>query len=359
MTPATVPAPAENSPIHLANPNRPVGGHAHNPPHRLSGTLAVITAVMILLAGCIPNNQLSQPSIPLPAPLKSTPLPATLLPDQPAPQETTVSVATATLIPLDTLIDLVLDEAGGHWNVLIQTLDGEILYSRHPDERVLVASLIKLPVAVLFLKSLERQHIPDADLRTYLAQHKVGDLSYADLLRSMLVYSDEPSTDTLIEAITANGLNSSMALQNWGLDIDIYNRVASPADINLLWQEFYNGHLLSPAGTDILLELLSTVTDNDAVRLGHICPQFPSGCTFYNKRGTITDETLVVADSAMVTLEIGAGLQAFIITLVGSQGTAVANSGAQAPEQPTDYYRLDSAIARVGDILSAYLLVWQ
>jgi len=242
----------------------------------------------------------------------------------------------------------VLDATGGHWNVLIQKLDGEVLYSRNPDERVLVASVIKVPVAVLYLKSLERLNIPDSDLQTWLIKNKIGNLSNADLLRSMLVYSDEPSTDTIIEAIDSDGLNIGMAMQSWGVDINIYNRVATVADINRIWQGLYNNELISPAGSDFLLKLLSTITDNDVVRLGDICTQAVTECTFYNKRGTITDETLVVADSALIKLSTNADPQVYILTLVGSQ------SDPNLTKPPTDYYMLDAAIAQVGSIFAGY-----
>jgi hypothetical protein len=136
-----------------------------------------------------------------------------------------------------------------------------------------------------------------------------------------------------------------MAMQSWGVDINIYNRVATVADINRIWQGLYNNELISPAGSDFLLTLLSTITDNDVVRLGDICAQAVTECTFYNKRGTITDETLVVADSALIKLSTNADPQVYILTLVGSQD----------PENSTNYYQLDAAIAQVGSIFADYI----
>ena len=160
----------------------------------------------------------------------------------------------------------------------------------------------------------------------------------------MLVYSDEDFAEILIEAINGDGLYTSMALQEWGLEISIYSRVASAADIVRLWQGLYMGEYISAEGRSLLLDLLSEVTDNDATRLGTICAEFSSDCTFYNKRGTITSEILVVADSALITMQTDVGEQAYLITLIGSRGRG-----------PTNYYQLNDAIAEVGQIFADYL----
>ena len=343
----------------------PPHGRSRVPPHSRFNLLMTIIAIFTFSAGCVPIT----PSPPI-ASQTSDPVENTLLPSLQVAQPTSVQVTatprpslTPTPFPLESLIDQALQNAGGHWNVIIQQVNGEILYSRNPDERILVASVIKLPVALLFLKSLERQNIPAGGLLTYLVLNGIDDISYADLLHGMLVYSDEDFTETLIEAIRANGLNPYMAVQEWDLEIDIYNRVSSTTDIARLWQGLYLGDYISAEGRSLLLELLSEVTDNDAIRLGVICAMDPAGCTFYNKRGTITAETLVVADSALITLQTDTGEQAYLITLFGSQGdqasegssATIANPGARASEPPTDYYRLNDAIAEVGQIFADYL----
>ena len=128
------------------------------------------------------------------------------------------------------------------------------------------------------------------------------------------------------------------------MDINIYNRVASTREIARIWQGLYLGEYITAEGRSLLLDLLSEVTDNDTTRLGVICAEFSSGCKFYNKRGTVTDEILVVADSALVTLQTDAGQQAYILAVFGSQG-----------DSPTDYYRLNDAIAEIGLVFADYL----
>lgn len=323
----------------------PKPGQTQIPPGWLN-LLVTITAASIILAGCAPIDKPVPTASQLSNPAQNTLVPS-LQVTQPTSDQATTSPQpspTQTPFPFNSLIDQVLQNAGGHWNIVIKQVNGELLYSRDPDENISVASIIKLPVAILFLKSLEPLDIPSGGLITYLASNGVGEFSYAELLHGMLVYSDEDFTDILIEAIRADGLNTSLALQEWGMDINIYNRVTSAGDITRIWQGLYLGEYISAEGRSLLLDLLSEVTENDATRLGFICAEFSSGCTIYNKRGTITDEILVVADSALITVQTDAGQQAYIISIFGSQG-----------DPPTDYYRLNDAIAEIGLIFADYL----
>lgn len=238
-------------------------------------------------------------------------------------------------------IDLALAEAGGDWKILIKELEGPEIYARRSLDRVHVASVIKLTIAVLFLKSVEDLGI--TDLRTFL-KTGTADRSYQQLLRAMLVDSEEDAAAVLEGEISANRLHVPNTLAAWGLPgIDLRARRATVQELVRLAELLYLGRLLPPEGTQILLELLETYTPNDDTRLGILRQRLPPGYHFYNKRGTITDGLMVVGDLAIVSLPTPAGDRVFTLGIFAYQS-----------QQPTTYERLDAAMPKVAQAFWEY-----
>ncbi len=234
-------------------------------------------------------------------------------------------------------IDQVLAEAGGEWKISIKEIDGAELYSRRSLDRVHVASVIKLPIAILFFKSLEADGL--TDIAKELEKGTAG-RSYQQLLRAMLVDSEEDATDILLNEIRLNHVDVQKTLAGWGLGgIDLDLRRSTVYTLVQMAEKLYLGKLLGKEANEMLLTLLETYTPNDDLRLGVIRKLLPAGYHFYNKRGTITQGLLVVADLAFLTLPTPGGDRAYCLGVFGYQGL-----------QATTYEKLDAAIARIARV---------
>lgn len=231
-------------------------------------------------------------------------------------------------------IDQVLAEAGGDWKILIQEIGGQAVYSRRSLDRVHVASVIKLPIAVLFFKSLE--NLGETDLQAVLQTGTAG-RTYEQLLQAMLVHSEEYAADVLLYQLQVNQLNVPRTLEAWGLNgIDLKFRRSTVQELVRMAEKLYLGELLGNEATRILLEMLEAYTPNDDTRLGAIRELLPAGYHFYNKRGTITDGIMVVGDLAIITFPGLTGDRVYALGMFGYQST-----------QPTTYERLHTAVAQV------------
>jgi beta-lactamase class A len=223
-------------------------------------------------------------------------------------------------------LDSIFKDAGGEWHSLILDLEtGRRVYDLHSTDLVHVASVIKVPVAMLLFASLEQQGVPPAELSAYLAAHGDGYL-LSQLLRDMLVISDELATIDLLDYIRQSGLDINATLSQWGAaDVNVFNRTAPLEEIAALFAGLYNGDLLSPEARRIILDLMAEHTPNDDTRLGVLMSLLPTGGEFYNKRGTITVERLVLGDAAIVAWPSGSGEHAYVMVLFGYPGMDATN----------------------------------
>lgn len=231
-------------------------------------------------------------------------------------------------------LDAIFGDAGGKWHSLILDLEtGRRVYDRHSADAVHVASVIKVPVAMLLFASLDQQGVPPAELSAYLESH--GNrylLSY--LLRDMLVDSDEKATTELLDYIRQSGLDINAILANWGAPhVDVFNRAAPLEEIAHLMAGLYQGDFISSQARQIILGWMAEHTPSDDTRLGVLLSLLPEGAEFYNKRGTITDERLVVGDAAIAVWPSENGRRAYAIVIFGYPG-----------ETPTNDLKLVAAI---------------
>ena len=67
--------------------------------------------------------------------------------------------------PIDEQIDQIIAQSGGRWHIIIKEVDGNILYSRLPDQRINIASVVKVPFALLFFEALKENGIPEGELQ--------------------------------------------------------------------------------------------------------------------------------------------------------------------------------------------------
>lgn len=243
----------------------------------------------------------------------------------PSPTSASTLIATPTVSPTDIRsalqeqVDAILVKYPGDWHILVKRLDGESLYARQTSQSIDVASVIKIPLALLFFKSLEPQHL--SSLKTYLAEKGADERTFAQLMHAMIVDSEEDATFTLLKTVTNSGLNVSATLKDWGApNTNIYWRKSTVSDMATLTEGLYDGKLATPEARDILLGYMAEYTDEDDTRTGVIRTQLPCGGHDYNKRGTVIDEYLVVADLAIIDFPTPGGQQAYLIALFAYPG---------------------------------------
>ena len=127
-------------------------------------------------------------------------------------------------------LDSIFDAAGGEWHSIILDLEaGRVVYDRLSADTVHVASVIKVPIAMLLFASLEAKGIPADELPAYLEAHGNGFL-LSQALHDMLVVSDEAATSNLLDYIRQSGLNIPTTLSDWDSpNVNVFNR-AAPLD---------------------------------------------------------------------------------------------------------------------------------
>lgn len=233
-------------------------------------------------------------------------------------------------------VDAILAEAGGVWRVYIKEVNGPVVYARHERLTLHTASVIKVPIAMLFFKSLEQQDI--TDYPTALKKGADG-RSYEQLLRAMLVNSEETATATMEQVLLDFRLDTLGVLQSWGAGHTyIAIRTSRAQEIGLLLEGLYGGQFITRQARQIILDHLAFYTPGDDTRLGVIRSFMPAGGAFYGKRGTLTAGLLVVADAAIVKLSTSQGDKTYVLAAFGYQG-----------EERTTYNQLDHALGQIAE----------
>jgi beta-lactamase class A len=214
----------------------------------------------------------------------------------------------------------ILPDYGGDWNILVRAVHADgtrDMVAINANRKDHVASLIKLPIAMLFFKTLEARGIPPEAYETYLSERGI-ERTYMQLLTAMLVESEEAATGIMMEIIADSMIDVPAILEAWGApDTDIRTRHSTPRDIATLYEELYYGNAIAHEGREVILRLLSTYTENDDTRLGVLRPYLREGSAYYNKRGTVTQERLIVADSALIAFDSN---EVYVIVIVAYAG---------------------------------------
>lgn len=235
-------------------------------------------------------------------------------------------------------LDALMVQANGEWFGEIKEIDGRLLYQFNPYEPFHPASTIKVPIALAFFHWLEGEAI--SDWRSYIAEHGVGGRTFAQLLEAMLVDSEELATETLTDFLEKAYLEETWIA--WGLKATTVDpRHSSAVDLVACFENLYSGNWVSAESRTYLLNLLSTYTPNDDVRLGKLKPNLPANSVIYNKRGSLVDWPRVVGDSGIVQLP---GQTGYSFTL---HGIGKKEAGYEELEAT-----LDQAIAIFGDYLA-------
>jgi hypothetical protein len=137
----------------------------------------------------------------------------------------------------------------------------------------------------------------------------------------MLVNSEEDATFSLLTFITNSRLDVNRTLRDWGAaHTDIYLRKSTVEDMAALVDGLYAHDLVPPEAREVILTYMAEYTEADDTRIGVIRAKLSCGGNFYNKRGTITVEYLVVADMAILEFPTPTGEPAYMIALFAYPG---------------------------------------
>ena len=307
-------------------------------------------ALLLLLTACLPGGtspaETHQPAPPPPtstpeisltpiftpsateaAKPEASPVPSAT----PAPRHPTPSPSSDPA-DLAARIEQITTQSGGRWHIVIQPAGGEPLYTRDPQRRITIASVVKVPLAMLFFAALEQTGISDTELPAYLQSTGAGGRTFDQLLRAMLVRSEEKAT-AILEAYTRERLNVPAQQRAWGWEyLDLEARRYTAAGVAEIFEQLYRGEHISPAARALILGYLSAYTPSDDTRIGVLRGQLPPGGQIYNKRGSLLTP-YVVADAAI--LENPSGTD-YIIVIFAYNG-----------EPKTTYERLDAAVAEI------------
>jgi hypothetical protein len=214
-------------------------------------------------------------------------------------------------------LDTVMDNRGGDWYVAVKNLNGETLYQRQAAVPVDVGSMIKLPVAMLFFKSLELEGIAPYEYSEYLVEEGPN-LSYQQLLRALFNKSDLSAAQALISETRLAGLNVEDELRNWGLkNANLDLRKLSAQDMVILYEGLYSGRLVDPFAREYILSLMEDAASNKDTRLGILQKSNPSSLDFYNHRGSTLDTIIAMGDSALVSVPVVDGEDTYVVVMYG------------------------------------------
>lgn len=199
-----------------------------------------------------------------------------------------------------------LSNSGGEWHAIIRDISGvgdKKVFAMDEKTMIHPASVIKIPIAMLFFAWADGQ---SEGLKKVLASGTEG-RSFEQLLRAMIVKSEEPATETLRKFLEKNLSGGSQKyLADWKVgDINLSPRQTSVLAMTDLFEYLYRGKFISEQAKEKILAWMGEYTGTeDDKRLGAIKNKMklPRGwrVNFFNKRGSIAQPITVVADAAII-----------------------------------------------------------
>lgn len=243
-------------------------------------------------------------------------------------------------------IDAVIEATGGKWNILIETFKGDEIYTRRPDEKIHPASTIKLAIAMATFEYLEQYG--EGPLKERLQRGPSynimeNDRSFEQLLRSMLVLSEEDAADILYENIHESPLNEYKLLEEWGLSATAFEpRKSTAREMNMLYRGLYSGTFVNAEERQLILDWLAEYSANDDLRLGRMNELSLQKIFLYDKRGSLVSPLLIVADSGIAIIEENV----YLLEFYAYHDAA----------HPATYEELEAALGDLATIVGAYLL---
>lgn len=243
-------------------------------------------------------------------------------------------------------VNTLIDRSGGNWRVLVREIGNRDIYSRHADRPAQIVSIIHVPIAMLFFKSLESIGIPPEEYREYIVKYGHNGRTYDQLLRAALQYSEREAAHSLLQISEYNGLRVGKVLADWGLASTLLStQRATPRDIARWYEMLYTDAVLPLEANQLILEYLAEYPTNKATRLESLRGLLPEGAQFFYKRGSVLQNALILGDSALVTWESKGEKRAYVLVVIAYD----------SPLNPTTYERLEAAFADFAGLFWEYI----
>jgi hypothetical protein len=129
--------------------------------------------------------------------------------EEPLPKENSAASA-----QLGVEIDELLSDQGGHWNVVIKKVEGDLVYHRGAEEALYHTWAVKITTGLLFFHILDQQDVDNYE--AYIRDNGVQGQTFQHLLEAMLVDGDPTATHSLATWVDGQ-LDAESVLQDWGL----------------------------------------------------------------------------------------------------------------------------------------------
>jgi hypothetical protein len=107
-----------------------------------------------------------------------------------------------------------LSDQGGHWNVAIQKVGGDLVYHRGAEEILSAPWAIEITTALLFFHVLDQQGVDD--YAVYIENNGVHGQTFRHLIEAMLVDGDPTATRSLTSWVDGQ-LDAKSVLRDWGI----------------------------------------------------------------------------------------------------------------------------------------------
>lgn len=184
------------------------------------------------------------------------------------------------IIPRQKIFEI-LSGLEGKVALYVEDLEVDELFTVCPDEVHAACSLVKVPILALLLKDAEEGRINLDEKIRIAAEKKVGgtglishldphlDLSWKDIMKLMIIVSDNTATNAIIEILGLEKINSffksigldATKLQRKMMDFDSIkagkNNYTSAADMGKLLKNAASGTLVNPKISETVLEIMS------------------------------------------------------------------------------------------------------
>ncbi len=213
-------------------------------------------------------------------------------------------------------------------SLAVQSLtDSSVAMSVNAEKPVPSASVIKLPIMVEVMEQVKAGTLDLSEIHILTDSEKAGGdgvlknyshrsrISYADLLRLMLVYSDNTATNIFINELGMAAINArirAMGLTGTRLNRVMMDTVAArqgrdnyvtAADMNRLLSQLYQHRLATPALCEQMLDILKQ--NEDTLTIPRLLPK---SVVVAHKTGTLA---YVRADAGIVYAR-----QPFLLTVL-------------------------------------------
>jgi hypothetical protein len=154
-------------------------------------------------------------------------------------------------IQLGVEIDKLLSDQGGHWNVVIKKVGGDLVYHRGAEEILSASWATETTTALLFFHILDQQSVDDYE--TYIKDNGVHGHIFQHLLEAMLAAGDPTATQDLAGWVNGQ-LDAESVLQDWGLyQTTLVPNQSTALDIATIVEELHSGHLGTAATRGLIL----------------------------------------------------------------------------------------------------------